>query len=139
MPETRSRRVGITVWAETYAVARLASLPALPALDPAGPPVALIAGHGEVSLLAPEAVVDALPETAANVSRGWRALTLEAVFPLETTGVLAAVSRTLAEVDIPVMTFSSFSTDHFLVAGGQVERALAALNQVRLERFLPTR
>lgn len=137
MPETRPRRVRIKVWAETYAVARLASLPALPVLDPTGAPLALIAGHGEISLLAPEAVVDALPETAAEVSRGWRALTLDTVFPLETTGVLAAVSRTLAEVGIPVMTFSSFATDHFLVAGSQVERALAALNQIRLERFLP--
>ncbi|MEW6338060.1 MAG: ACT domain-containing protein [Acidobacteriota bacterium] len=139
MPETRPRRVRIKVWVEPYAVARLASIPNVALLDPGGPPVALVVGYGEISLLAPEAVVDALPETAAEVSRGWRALTLDTVFPLETTGVLAAVSRSLAEVGIPVMTFSSFATDHFLVAGSQVERALAALNQVRLERFLPTR
>lgn len=139
MPEKRPRRVRIKVWAEPYAVARLATLPALPVLDTGGPPVALIAGDGEVSLLAPEAVVDALREGVAEISRGWRALTLDAVFPLETTGVLAAVGRTLAEVGIPVMTFSSVATDHFLVASSQVERALAALNQARLERFLPDR
>ena len=72
-----------------------------------------------------------------RVSAGWRALTVEAVFPLATVGLLAVVSRALADVGVPVMVFSSHDTDHFLVPDEHLGRALAALSQARLERFLP--
>ena len=72
-----------------------------------------------------------------RASEGWRAFTVEAVLPLETIGLLAVASRALAEVGVPVMVFSSHDTDHFLVPGKLLGRALAALNQAGLERFLP--
>ena len=90
----------------------------------------------EVSLLAPEEVIQAAA-SVEHVSAGWRALTVEAVFPLGTVGFLAVVSRALAEVSVPVMVFSSHDTDHFLVPSEHLGRALAALNQARLGRFLP--
>jgi hypothetical protein len=130
--------VGLRLWPQSYAVARLRSVPdPLPELSETGPPIALIAGHGEVSLLAPEETVRGLGAQVERASEGWRAFTLEAVFPLGTVGVLAAASRTLAEVGVPVMVFSSHDTDHFLVPGELLAKTLAALNQARLERFLP--
>jgi hypothetical protein len=132
--------VGLRLWPQPYAVARLQAVPdAIPGLSAAGAPAALIAGHDEVSLLAPQETVQRLAPLTQTVSDGWRAFTLEAVFSLGTIGVLAAASRALAEVGVPVMVFSSHDTDHFLVPGHLLERAVAALNQARLERFLPGR
>jgi len=129
--------VGVRLWPQSYAVARLRDVPAsLPGGGAQGPPVALIVGHDEVSLLAPEEVIQAAA-SVEHVSAGWRALTVEAVFPLGTVGFLAVVSRALAEVSVPVMVFSSHDTDHFLVPSEHLGRALAALNQARLGRFLP--
>ncbi len=128
----------IRLWPESYAVARLHGLPEpMPHLESAGAPVALIVGNDEVSLLAPERILHDLRPPGEEVSTGWRCLTLDAVLPLDTVGVLAAASRALAEVGVPLMTFSSHATDHFLVPGRLLGRALAALNQASLERLLP--
>jgi len=131
-----SPRIDVKVWPPSYAVARLTAVPAALPATAAGPPVALIVGAGEVSLLAPEELVDSLGECVKHASRGWRAITLDAVLPLDATGVMAAVGRALADVGVPVMALSSHDTDHFLVPGHQLGRALAALRQIRLERIL---
>jgi hypothetical protein len=125
------------LWPEAYGVATLSEVPELTAwLLPEGPPVSLVVGHGEISVLAPETVIDALGDAIASHDRGWRALTFDAVFPLSTIGLLAAAARALAEVGVPVMVFSSRETDHFLVPGKHVGRTLAALGQARLDRFV---
>jgi hypothetical protein len=133
----KATRVGIRLWEPPYAVARLRAVPdAIAGLEVAGPPTMLLVGHGEASLLAPESVVDDLADLVESCSRGWRAITLDVVFPLDTKGVLGTVGVALAEVGVPVMVLSSHDTDHFLVPGHLLGRALAALGQVRLERFL---
>lgn len=138
MGADREPPVGIRLWPQSYVVARLREVPAaLSGSQAGGPPVALVVGHDEVSLLAPEEVIQGVAGSVEHVSGGWRALTVEAVFPLGTVGFLAVVSRALAEVSVPVMVFSSHDTDHFLVPSEHLGRALAALNQARLERFIP--
>lgn len=128
------------MWPEPYGVARLRSLPGrADLLRRDGPPVALIAGHDEVSLLAPEALIDALGDLVERHDRGWRALTFDAVFDLTTVGVLAIIARALASVDIPVMVISSHDTDHVLVPGARIGHALAALGQIDLARFVARR
>ncbi len=125
------------LWPEPFGVARLSALPASgDAIRSAGPPVALIGGHDEISLLAPESVIDGLGEIVEQHDRGWRAVTFDAVFSLATVGLLAAASRALAEIGIPVMVISSHDTDHLLVPGARLGQALAALSQARLEKFL---
>jgi uncharacterized protein len=129
--------VGVRLWPQRYAIARLLAVPD-PLPSPAGgAPVALIVDHDEVSLVAPEEVVEAQGGLVERVGKGWRALTLEATFPLTTVGLLAVVSRALADVGVPLMVISSYDTDHFLVPDETLGRTLAALSQARLERFLP--
>lgn len=137
MASEQEPTIGVRLWPQVYAIARLHSVPhPFPTLPSGGPPVAVIVGHDEVSLLAPEEFVREYAAITERVSTGWRALTLEAVFPPGTVGLLAVAGRVLAEVGVPVMVFSSHDTDHFLVPEGTLGRALAALNQARLGRFL---
>jgi hypothetical protein len=127
----------VHLWPEAYGVATLREVPALTSwLLADGPPVALVVGHGEVSVLAPDTVIDAFGDAVTRHDRGWRALTFDAVFPLGTIGLLAAASRALAEVGVPVMVFSSHETDHVLVPDTQIGRALMALGQAQLGRFV---
>jgi hypothetical protein len=136
MARSDGGRLRVTLWPESYAVARLRAVPADLPVDPAGPPVGVIVGGGEVSLLAPEVVVDRPDVAVEHVSRGWRAITLDLVLPLDTVGVMATIGRALADVGVPVMVLSSHDTDHFLVPGDLLGRALAALGQTRLDRIL---
>ena len=55
-----------------------------------------------------------------------------AVFSLDTVGVMSVVSATLAEAAVPIMVFSSHATDHLLVPELLLGRALTALGQVKL-------
>ncbi len=129
--------LGLRVWPQPYGVARLRAVPEPPPCASAGgPPAALIVGHDEVTLLAPEETLQQVSALVETISSGWRAVSLEAVFPPGTVGVLAAASGALAAVGVPVMVFSSHDTDHFLVPGELLGRAVSALNQAKLERFL---
>ena len=140
MPSPPEPTIGVRLWPEAYAVARLSAVPEpFPPLPADGAPVALIVGHDEVSLLAPEDLVRSYSALVQQAMYGWRALTLEAVFPPGTVGLLAVAGRVLAEIGVPVMVFSSHDTDHFLVPAEMLGRALAALSQARLGRFLARR
>ncbi len=140
MPSPPESTIGVRLWPEVYAIARLRAVPEpFPPLPADGAPVALIVGHDEVSLLAPEELVRSYSALVQETTTGWRALTLEAVFPPGTVGLLAVASRVLAEIGVPVMAFSSHDTDHFLVPAETLGRALAALSQARLGRFLARR
>jgi hypothetical protein len=131
------RRVLVQLWPQSYTIAKLSAVPAMPATDLGSSPVAVIVGAGEVTLIAPTETVEEQRELIVSASKAWRLLTLSTVFPLDTIGVLHAVSDAFADVGIPIMVLSSHDTDHFLVPEALVGRALAALNHVRLERFLP--
>jgi hypothetical protein len=138
MSNNAAPRVGVRVWAQPYAVAQLRALPeSWPPRTADEAPTALVTARGEVSLLAPEALLAAVAPLVEHVSTGWSALTLDAVFPLDVVGVLAVVSGALADLGVPVMAFASHDTDHFLVPTATVGRVLAALASSRLERFLP--
>jgi hypothetical protein len=127
----------VHLWEPIYAVARLRGVPdPLPALDAGGAPASLLVGHDEVSLIAPEPLVDAVADWVEEVARGWRAFTLEAVVPFSTVGLLATAARALADIEVPVLVLSSHDTDHFLVPGEHLGRALAVLHQAGLEKYL---
>lgn len=125
-------RARFKLWPPRYGVAVFDSLPPLPRPDPGSPPLMVVWEVGEVTVVAPEGALDALASTAVRRSNGWRALTLAGDFPLDAVGVLAALTRALAEARVPIMAFSSFGTDHLLVPEGQLGQALAALAQVWL-------
>jgi hypothetical protein len=125
------------LWPEPYGVASLRSLPAgVGTLRRDGPPVGLAVGHDAISLLAPEALIDALGDAVERHERGWRALTLDAVFEPSAVGLLAEVARTLASVGVPVLVISGLDTEHVPVPAARIGHALTALGQVELERFL---
>jgi hypothetical protein len=132
-------RLRLVLWPQRYAVARLAAVPQ--DLNPAGvegPPLSLVIGHGEVTVLAPEELLEAHRGLIQELAQGWRAITLDAVFPLDTVGVLAIVSCALTEARVPVLVFSSHATDHLLVPELMLGRALAALGQVKLPVGAPS-
>lgn len=131
-PRSGPKRAGLrlTLWPQRYAVASLAAMPVL-ASHMAGPaPVMLVMQEKEITLVAPESILADLSAEVTRRDDGWRALTLAGEFALDAVGVLAALTRALAEADVPVMAFSSYATDHLLVPERLLGRALAALAQV---------
>jgi hypothetical protein len=77
----------------------------------------------EVSLVCDEAVAPA----DAVVSRGWRCLRVDGPLDLGMVGVLAALAGALAGAGVAVFVLSTFDTDHLLVPGAQLDRAIDCL------------
>ena len=63
----------------------------------------------------------------ANAETGWRCLQVEGPLPFEMTGVLAGLSKPLAEAGIPIFVVSTYDTDYLLVKTIDLDRACATL------------
>lgn len=60
---------------------------------------------------------------------GWLTVTVHS--SLEAVGLTAALSRVLADAQIPCNVLAAFHHDHLLVPWGRVDAALAALHSLR--------
>lgn len=75
-------------------------------------------------------VQDSERRTFLQVETDWRLLTFDVVLPFDTIGFLAKVSGALADAKVPILVFSSFSTDHLLVREKDLTAALAKLREM---------
>jgi hypothetical protein len=77
----------------------------------------------EVSVVAPEQ----LDLGATRREPGWSCLKLEGPLDLGMVGVLAGISRALADAGVSIFCVSTFDTDYVLLRSVDLERGLAAL------------
>ena len=82
------------------------------------------ATDGEKSLVCPTALV---PASTVARSDGWRAFRVAGTLDFSLVGVLAALSKTLADADVGLFAISTFDTDYILTKADDFDRALAAL------------
>lgn len=78
----------------------------------------------EKSLVCP---VSAVPENTVARDDGWRAFRITGELDFSLIGILAELTRVLAEAKIGIFAISTFNTDYVLVKGQNYERALEAL------------
>lgn len=79
----------------------------------------------EISLVCPE---DKVPEDVIEVETGWRAIRFTGILDFSLIGILAPVSRILAENKIGIFVISTFNTDYVLVKKENLERAISLLS-----------
>ncbi|MFD5095604.1 ACT domain-containing protein [Amycolatopsis thailandensis] len=122
------RRLAIDVRPGEYAVARLAPDAPVPAnlLDP-GEPVLMSVTRTpeELSVICPAGLAPA----GATVEDGWRLLSVRGPLAFTLTGIIAALSSELAAAGVALFSLSTFDTDHVLVRGSELERAVKALRE----------
>ena len=82
------------------------------------------ATDGEKSLVCPTALVSA--NTVAR-SDGWRAFRVAGTLDFSLVGILAALSKTLADAGVGIFAISTFDTDYILTKAEDFNRALAVL------------
>ncbi len=102
-----------------YAVARCAAIPA-------GSGFFMVAcDTEEVTVIAEEAQLPALE--ALEVEGNYRLVEISVVAPFQGVGLLAAVSRALADAGISVLIVSTYSKDYLLLKDESAARGLQAL------------
>jgi hypothetical protein len=134
-----SDRLTPHLWPEEYAVVDVSDLVAravcAKAMPGNGAPAAMLRHGDTITLIAPRSEV---PDGATPVApvEHWRALTLEgASFPAASR-ILGEATSVLGEVGIPVLAFINGHELLLLLPDDLLGRALAALNQAKLDRLL---
>lgn len=116
----------LTAGPERLAICRLDAGAPLPAwFDAAAAPSAVVRTGGELSLVAPEALV---PDDV-RAERDWAVLAVEGPLDLSQTGILAALAGVLARAGVPIFALSTFDTDLLLVPGARRQDAIQALRR----------
>lgn len=78
----------------------------------------------EKSLVCP---IRAVPENTIAREDGWRAFRIEGTLDFSLIGILAALSKVLADAGIGIFAISTFNTDYILTKSENFERACSAL------------
>jgi hypothetical protein len=113
------------IFAQPYAVCRLAPQAALPEWAQTGQFLSLTRTAEELSVVCEQAGV---PENIP-AERDWRVLQIAAVLDFSLVGVLAAVSSLLAAAAISIFVVSTYNTDYLLVKECDMAKAVAVLRQ----------
>jgi len=95
---------------------------------------ALLADKDEVTLMLPEEVCQEFRSRLkfAEISdTAYRLITLDVVLEPTLVGLMALISKTLAEAEISMMSFAAYSRDHIFVSADDFEKALAALKALQ--------
>jgi hypothetical protein len=72
----------------------------------------------------------------ANCEPGWCLLKIAGSFAFSETGILSAILEPLARYSVPILAFSTFSTDLVLVKQTDLKRATEALESAG-HRIIP--
>jgi hypothetical protein len=123
MTAGRGHTLTLEVLPEQYAVCRLPSGSGLPPLPPTGRFYSLTRTADELTLLVPER----LAPVGAQTRRGYRALKVTGALSFEEVGVVASLTRPLAEVGISLFAISTYDTNYILVKQSELNQAVAAL------------
>jgi hypothetical protein len=64
-----------------------------------------------------------------QAERDWRALKVESILDLRSTGILASLARPLAQASVSIFAISTYDTDYVLVREKDLSRAVATLRE----------
>ena len=94
------------------------------AVDLSAPYVFIVSTEEEKSLVCP---IRSVPENTLAREDGWRALRFEGTLEFSLIGILAHISKVLADGEIGVFAISTFNTDYILTRSECFERAVGLL------------
>ena len=109
-----------------FAVARLPADAPLPAWATTGAFVSITRTPDELSIVCDDAAVPA----EVRAERDFAALRVAGTIDFSVVGLLAALTRVLADAEVSVLALSTFDTDYLLVRASELERARTALSLV---------
>lgn len=118
-----NHRLTITVHAEMYAICRLAASEQVPEWASGTTFLTITRTANELSIVCEEKNVPA----EVHAERKRRLMQVEGTLAFSLTGILASVTKPLAEEAISIFAVSSYDTDYLLVSEDDLERAIAVL------------
>lgn len=112
-----------------FAIARLDPAAEVPSWAWSGDFASVSRSATELSIVTDQAAIPG--EVAAE--RGWRALVVAGAMDLSIVGVLASITKPLADAGIALFAISTFETDYILIKEEWAAKAAEALRSAGLE------
>lgn len=120
---SRGQTLTLSVLPDELAVVRLQPSQTIPDWASSGPFYSISKTGDELSVVCKEILV---PENS-QCERGWCTLKVHGPLDFGLTGVLASLTKPLAEAEVSVFAISTFDTDYILVNRKNLEKAISAL------------
>ncbi|MBI2681778.1 MAG: ACT domain-containing protein [Acidobacteriales bacterium] len=120
----------LTALTPIFCIVRLAPDARIPAWATGGSFYSLTQTKDELSIVCEQAHV---PADVEKAERDWRCLNLEGPIPFGVTGVVAGLSKPLAEAGIGIFIVSTYDTDYLLVKSAEFARAVSTLRAAGYE------
>lgn len=111
----------------TYSVCQLAAHMSVP--DWASSYMAVIRTDDELTIITE---TDAVPETV-KAEHNFACFRVTGKLEFDVIGVIAEISRVLAESEIPILSVSTYNTDYFLIANDNLDSARLSLSRAGFE------
>ncbi|MDE0937360.1 MAG: ACT domain-containing protein [Mariniblastus sp.] len=111
----------------TYSVCQLPAKTTIP--DWASTYMAVIRTDDELTIIT---ATDTVPETV-KAEHGFACFRVTGNLAFDVIGVIAAISRVLAESEIPILSVSTYNTDYFLIANANLDLARLSLHRAGYE------
>jgi len=116
----------LSLMSAEYAICRLPASADVPVWAMQGKFFSITRTEDELSIVCEQSSVRE-SEPQIKVERGWRCLKLHGPIPFETTGVIASLTKPLADEGVSVFVLSTFDTDYLLVKSVSIEQVMQIL------------
>ena len=93
-------------------------------IDLSSPYIFIGSTDEEKSLVCP---IQLVPDNTVERDDGWKAFRIEGILDFSLIGILAAISKVLADGGIGIFAISTFNTDYILTKAENFEKAIKAL------------
>ena len=93
-------------------------------IDLSAPYIFIGSTDEEKSLVCP---IQLVPDNTVERDDGWKAFRIEGTLDFSLIGILAAISKVLADRGIGIFAISTFNTDYILTKAENFEKAIKAL------------
>jgi hypothetical protein len=119
----------LSVLSPTFAICRMAANAAVPEWALGGSFFTVTRTEDELSIVCETARVP----MGIQVELPWRALKLHGPIPFAVTGVIASLTKPLADAQISVSVVATYDTDYLLVKSDRLGEAIQALRSAGLD------
>jgi len=119
------------VMEDKYAICKLKPGSRIPALLLDQSFVSITRTEDEISIVCKEDIFNDVMDDMgkAEVFPNWSGLMVQGPLAFSLTGILATITKILAEVEVSVFAISTFDTDYFLISNEVLEVAITALQK----------
>ncbi len=115
----------VILHAESFAVINIRKIPEVEFF-------AIVKDSSGITVVLPESELRKI-DNVAECERGFKLFTFNMVLPFDLVGFISKISTALANAGISVLVFSSYSTDHILVRGKDVDKAIDVFRDLGFE------